>query len=278
MEYECQFVKNVKRERKIMKYLIIIFVPMVIAYYLIHINVESLTKLFYNSNGEFDNGIMWTAIGAIGGIIAFMGVIITIAYTEKSRILQNEFEFKREKLIETQIEFEKILRKEVDILDPIRIIEDINFINEKNYEEVNRKLITYNSEITTIDSYIYWFYDENMKEKTPILINFIKEIDNFRNYIKKEIIAMINCSTNLINININNNIIESNEDNKEVFATKMQLLENNKELYNEFNINRTRIIDEIIKYRDLNLPKIQELGKKVLNEREQIIKNKLSIK
>ena len=64
----------------------------------------------------------------------------------------------------------------------------------------------------------------------------------------------------------------------EIISKKIQLLEDNKKLYNEFNVNRTRIIDEIIKYRELNLPKIQELGKKVLNEREQIIKNKLAIK
>ena len=76
------------------------------------------------------------------------------------------------------------------------------------------------------------------------------------------------------------NIIKNNKINKnnEIISKKIELLEDNKKLYNEFNVNRTRIIDEIIKYRELNLPKIQELGKKVLNEREQIIKNKLAIK
>jgi hypothetical protein len=280
MEYECQFIKKLKRERKIKKFFIIIVSILAIVYYLICENVERISKLFYNTHGQFDNSIMWTAISAIGGIIAFIGVIITIVYTEKSRKYQNEFEFKREKLIETQNEFEKVLRKEVDILDPIRIIEDVNFLSEKNYEEVNRKLITYNSEITTIDSYIYWFYDENMGSGFPNLVKFINEIDCFRKYVKKEIVAIMNCITNLININMNNNIIENNATNKneEIISKKIQLLEDNKKLYNEFNVNRTRIIDEIIKYRELNLPKIQELGKKVLNEREQIIKNKLAIK
>ncbi len=247
MEYECQFVKKSKKERKIKNFLIIIVIITSIVYYLIYGNIEKLSKLFYNTSGQFDNSIMWTAIGAIGGIIAFIGVIITIVYTEKSRMHQNEFEFKREKLIETQIEFENVLRKEVDILDPIRIIEEESFISEKNYEEVNRKMLNYNSEINMIDSYIYWFYDESMGNGFPNLVNFINEIDSFRNYMKKEISEIIKCNMNLTSIN-------------------------------EFNVNRTKIINEIINYRELNLPKIQELGKKVLNEREQIIKNKLAIK
>lgn len=66
-----------------------------------------ISNLFKDNEGNFSNEILWTGIGAIGSILALMGIIITIRYTENSRIKQNEYEYKKQQLLEEHVEFKK---------------------------------------------------------------------------------------------------------------------------------------------------------------------------
>lgn len=50
--------------------------------------------LFLDKEGKFSNELFWSALGAIGSMIAFGGVIYTIWYTENARRLQNAYEYK----------------------------------------------------------------------------------------------------------------------------------------------------------------------------------------
>ena len=91
MKTECEVIKRQKKNSlNMLKNIIVCLIITIICIYIISVNKDLFILPLKNTEGALDNNIIWTAIGAIGGILAFVGVIITIIVTEKSRKKQNE--------------------------------------------------------------------------------------------------------------------------------------------------------------------------------------------
>ena len=81
-----------------------------------------ISELFKDNNGNFSNEVLWTAIG---GIIAFLGVIITIICTEKSRIRQNNYDYIRNhKELELNVSADVIGFKPISLKELLKKVEE----------------------------------------------------------------------------------------------------------------------------------------------------------
>lgn len=109
-------------------------------------------------------------------ILGFVGVIITIRETEKSRIKQNRFEYQKEKINDEQIEFKKMIKEKINFLDFRDRIIHYYSISEENYYNEFLKLNTYRMQIGQIINDIYWYYDEKPFKDNKELEKFIKQM------------------------------------------------------------------------------------------------------
>lgn len=97
MENKCKYIIELESKNKRFKLEFLLFLILI---FIIKIYWNKINGIFYNDNGVFSNEIVWTAIGSIGSILALIGVILTIRYTEYSRKKQNQYEFMKEKLLQ----------------------------------------------------------------------------------------------------------------------------------------------------------------------------------
>ena len=107
--------------KKDWKYKIVIgiLIGIIIIILLIH---GDITKLLTNNDGEFDNSILWDAIGAIVSILGFFGVIYTIIKERKNIVEANIHNLEEKKLVRNQERFEEECKKHFNILFDEEII------------------------------------------------------------------------------------------------------------------------------------------------------------
>lgn len=254
MDKECKFIKQVKKVQK-MQLIILILIAIYIVCTMVPWNI--ISNLFKDNEGNFSNEILWTGIGAIGSILALMGIIITIRYTENSRIKQNEYEYKKQQLLEEHVEFKKEVKKQLEILDPIRIIVETNRINDAcNYIDIIEKLNNYSLEIKSIDYKIYWYYNRTLQGNYIELNKFINELNIFIDYIVEKVNEYNKCLSD--------------------YYTRLKKDDiNSNETINQFVNEIGNIKNQIVNYRNKNWNIIVETAKTMIEEREKIIKEKL---
>lgn len=224
-------------------------------------NLNFFIDIFKNPNGDVDNSIIWSAISAIGTLIAFIGVIITIIYTEKSRIKQNQYEYRKENLLMKQKEFEEYSRSLEKIFDPIKIADEIIKFDGNNNIEINQIILTYISNLYNIEFSFNWFFDNEIS-CDGVHIELLKEINNYREEIKN-IVNEINTTIKefyLKKVKILEQCIESgnckkgdDEINKELFCVREKL---------------SNISKKIMDFRNLHLPILNNLLRNGVLERE----------
>ena len=282
MEQKCKFIRQIEKKNKIKDILIRTILILCVICGLIMIHKQKISQFFINTNGNFDNGILWTGIGSVGGILAFIGVIITIIVTEVSRKRQNEYEYEKQELLEEQFEFKKEIKNKLETLDPIRIFstEDINII-ENNYRKIQDELYRYIIEIKSIDYNVLWFYNRTLVGNYIELNTFLAELKCFIDYITKQTQKYINVLSrfgmiNLYNIYERMEILNQLTDkDKEDFNNLKQQIPNKEFMYNNVFKEIGEIKLEIVDYRNNNWSRIVEKTKLVIEERENILKEKL---
>lgn len=275
MEQKCQTLKKLEQEINIIKKMFIGIIVVIIFGFMWYI-LNHNKFLFYNVNGRIDMSIVWTAIGSIGSIFAFIGVIVTIKFTENSRIKQNKYEFQKEKMIQEQIEFKKELRTLLDESDPICLIQIMGKIDKDNLNMSFNFLMEYNTKIKYFETKLYWYYDKTIQGQYMKLSLFIQEFNNFKGFIEQRIKEYEQCI-----FNYRQEVIKLNEKELEKMKTmnftKSEL--DNREYIENVNIILEKIKNisiEIVEY--INNGKIQnlyELAKDVCIERNNVLANNL---
>lgn len=251
MEKECKFIKNIKRKQNI----IITILSVIIIFNVCSIVPWNIISNLYKDNyGNFSNEILWTSIGAIGSILALMGIIITIIYTEYSRKKQNEYEYKKQQLLEEHTEFKKEVKQQLEILDPIAVITETIRINDiYNNVDIREKLNNYILKIKSIDYKIYWYYNRTLQGNYIELSRFINELNIFIDYMTEKINEYNKCLSDFYDISKRANA-NSNED-IEKFINEIGKIKN-----------------QIVNHRNKKWHILVENAKIMIEEREKIIK------
>lgn len=172
MKQECKYIEELKRQQKIMTGILIVICIIFLLDKIVPWNF--ILGLFKDNNGNFSNDILWNAIGAIGGIAAFFGVIITIICTEDSRIKQNKYDYiKNQKELEFS-QFKSEVKHQLEILNPTNAVEiSLNILNEYNYRDICIQLSLYLCRIRRVLWNINWFYDNNVINDTKKYREFV---------------------------------------------------------------------------------------------------------
>lgn len=285
MEKECIYIKELKQKNKYYKKIILTIIIIIAIIALLTIHWDILKYLFYDDNGNFSNDILWTSIGAIGSILAFVGVILTILYTEKARFKQNEYEYYKRQKEEEEIEFKKEVKKQIEVLDSIRILSETLKSNDlKDIQIINDKLNNYMVEIKSIDYKIYWYYNRTMQGKYIQLNSFISELNTFIAYMEERINdyhSYLNKYRKFDIYNIYLKMEKSGLMNKDEANKFQEFKEENPALLSDINNLVTEIMivkEKIIKYRNERWFNIVEKAKLMIEERENVIKKQIEFK
>lgn len=281
MEQECKYIKEIKEQQKKNKLILFAIAIAVILFYKIPWNL--LSELFKNTEGKFCNEILWTALGAIGGIISFWGVIMTIIYTEKSRTKQNSYDYiKNQKELElNQLKAE--VKKQLDILNPTNAIEiSMKTIDDDNYREISTQLNLYACKARAVLRNIYWYYDVRNISKMIKYKEFVE--------IATKDIAQISEIINNYTSHINNWFI-----NKSIYRSLRNLekctqlepkekeeLEKLKLIYEDVK-KQNEAIDTILQYKielikisNERMPILENKAKEMIDERNKAIRDELN--
>lgn len=281
MEQECKYIKELKEQQKMTRIILItICVVLLILYKIVPWNY--ISELFKDNNGNFSNEILWTAIGAIGGIIAFLGVIITIVCTEKSRIRQNNYDYiKNQKELELS-QFKKEVKHQLDILNPTNAIEiSMKALNDDNYREISTQLNLYACKIKAVLWNIHWYYDDSIINK----MNKYKEFMDIATKDIEQITQIINSyTTYIVNWFLNKSIYRTLRDLEkctQLEPNEKKQLEQLKLIYEDTNKQNESINVllnykmELVKLSNERMPILENKAKEMIEERNNYIKDEL---
>lgn len=164
--------KLVKERKRRVIVLVFTLTILILAYLIAYFNP------FNNTSNEFDYSIFWTAVGSIGSILAFAGLIYTISKSDKDRIVQNKIETRKQLLNQEQESFKK------------EVIEQLNIFNVSNlialdytateYTVTSTRLLEYQLNLKKAMSKITWYYSDdkyNYKDRDIFLEEYEKYID-----------------------------------------------------------------------------------------------------
>lgn len=282
MKKECEYVKEIKKKLKLYGVILIILICIVGIEMIYKIPWNLLIELFKNDNGNFSNEVLWTSIGSVGSILAFIGVIITIKCSEKTRFKQNQYEYYKNQKEEEELEFEREVKKQLDILNPINAIEIMTTVlNDNNYNEINNLLTIYICKIKRCYINIHW-YNNNLN------INGMKKYNEFGNLLCKktdQISKIITCYTSYVtNWYLKNSIykdLKKIDSQKALENDEKKEYETLKSIYDNPQKSQ-ELIDTIGKY-TMELVEIsnnemfilQTKAKEMIQERRDLIKEEL---
>ena len=222
--------------------------------------------------------IKWDMIATVLG---FWGVIITIKESEKTRIKQNEYDYKQEKITDEQIEFKHVIKEKIDLLDFSFIIDDFIFVNLENYQEVNFKINEYIKQLRKIDTDILWFYSRGVILSDSEIYKLLQEINCIRNKYTEELRNYSNLLSKFTIIKLNQTYDKMELTGGISEAKKKEIAEfrkNNKnieELFEEINKNQFPILNKLIEYRDKYIYGLYDKAQRVVEERDNLMKDKL---
>lgn len=280
MNTKCKYIieleKKLNEKNKIFK----ILIGIVVITFLLLLHIDGIKGLFLDSNGGFSNEIFWSAVSGIGSIVAFAGVIYTIWYTEKTRRIQNEYEYKKQRMIEEQMKFKEQVFKILLEIDPACVIEIMTGVDENNFFEKGQELTEYSLSIKKLEYKLYWCYNKkiNTSVENVKLTQFVTQL----NVIIKKISECIN--------GYNNELVPIYYDWKmrnhfsEIIRLEGRLEEKDQKEYNMLKdkypngdiinplLQKINDISRgLIEYRNKNWNDFVELGKEVVDERENIV-------
>lgn len=285
MEKECKYIKEFKQKNKHYRKIILAIVIIIAVIALITMHWGKIKYIFYNDNGNFSNDILWSAFGAIVSVFTIVGVIVTIRYTEHSRRKQNEYEFHKQQLLEEHIEFKKEVKKQLEVLDPIRILSEVLKSNDlRDIQIFTDRLNSYMTEIKSIDYKIYWYYNRTMQGSYIQLNSFISELNTFIEYMEEKINDYCSCLEKYMKCDIYNRYLKieksglMDEEEKNKFQKIRE--ENPTQLLdiNNWVNETTEIKGKIIKYRNERWSNIVEKAKLMIEERGNVIKEQIECK
>lgn len=283
MEKECIYIKELKQKNKYYKKIILTIIIIIAIIALLTIHWDRLKYIFYNYNGNFSNDILWTSIGAIGSILAFVGVILTILYTEKARFKQNEYEYYKRQKEEEEIEFKKELKKQIHILNPINAVEiTMKNLDDSNYIEITNLLNAYICKIKAVPRNIHWYYNEANINKAIKYNEFnrllVEEVEHISNIINKYTTYIINWFSNksiyrsLRNLELCGQL---KAEEKEEYNKVKLIYEDPRKSNEAINIIGNYKM-ELIKISNEKMPIIEAKAKEIIEERNLIIKKELN--
>lgn len=280
MNEKCKQITELEKkiiEKDILSKKIIVIIILV---FLLLLHINKLEPLFLDSNGKFSNEIFWNALSAIGSIIAFLGMIYTILYTEKTRKKQNDYEYKKQQMLDQQGKFNDQVMNTVVEIDPIKFIEIIARADVNNFLKIGQELTVYMASLRRVEYQLNWHYKKN-EIITKKQSDFSKELNNIISLIEQCIldystkISPVYCDyiekNNLLNIQ---RLRDLNEDERVRYA-----LINSKYLQDDLNIEITQrmnaVSSKVIDYKNRRWNDFVELGKEIVFEGENIIEETL---
>lgn len=281
MKIKCKYLK---REKKFYHITISILLLIIIALFIISrdriFNFISNIEIFDNENGLFDWGIFWDAIGGFGSILGFVGVIITIIWSEKSRIKQNKYDYVKERKISNQYDFELFIKNFLDEVDPINSSVISLTSSEENYQELIINVNCYITKIKSFYSKVQWYYDNN-DSTFPKKDNFFGAYDVFIDKVTKSLnsysdaLSLYNSAILYKNYQqLKQSNMLSEEQMKQFEELKTQY-DDIGHIYKEIMDKRFKELMNIVEYRNKEWFTLLEEAKEMLNEREEYIKKSL---
>lgn len=281
---KCSYLKELENKIKREK---VFAIAIIILGFFIFLLKDKISLLFKNQDGQFDMSIIWAAIGALGGIIAiivgFAGVKLTIRKENEARIKQNEYDYQKENLLNEQIEFKKMLKNELDKMNPVKLIELVASAKENNFIDVINEINSYNIELKCIEYNISWYYNNTINGLE--IHRFLEMVEQHRTFIISKISSYINCISKYIFVKKYKNYFEIeklggklSEQEKAEFEKLKRTYSNVDKIYEEQLNESRKISQEIVDYINANrFGDLEIKAKEVIKERSEIIKAKLEV-
>lgn len=226
-----------------------------------------LTIIAYFIKGSnIEININWDLIG-------FIGVIITIICTEKSRIKQNKYDYKKEKITDEQIEFKHVIKDVVDLLDFSKVMVYLFNVDMNNYKNMIFEVSGYQAKILNIKDNIKWYYEKGVIPENSEISNFFELLDEYSDYYNKKLEEYNNIILKYSKIKIlqeNPNILsikemaEVNPENKTLEELRKGVLDQQSEIF-----------CEILNFGDENFSNLYKQAHLVIEERDNLMKEKL---
>ncbi len=226
-----------------------------------------LTIIAYFIKGSnIEININWELLG-------FIGVIITIIYTEKSRIKQNQYGYKKEKITDDQIEFKHVVKECVDILDFSKVMVHLFNVSTNNYKNMSFEVNAYRGKVVTIKNDIKWYYENGVIPENSEVEKFFDLLDEYIDYYDERLEKYSNIILKYGKIKV----LEENFDmlpREEI--TKLNP-ENKtfKELYEDVIEEQYNIFSDIVEFRGKNISNLYKQAHLVIEERDNLMKEKL---
>ena len=223
-----------------------------------------LTIIAYFIKGSnIEININWELLG-------FVGVIITIIYTEKSRIKQNQYDYKKEKITDEQIEFGRVVKEKVDLLDFAQIMIDLFFVDTTSYRNVTFKVDVYKSKLATMQNDIIWYYKDMAIIKNSEIDKFLDLIDGYRVFYTEKLEEYNTVILKYGILDFWNNYKGGNVPSEFNIGNKTP-----REFSTELVNMQKEIFMKIIEYRNDNMNNLYKKAHLVIEERDNFMKEKL---
>lgn len=246
---------------------------------------QILLSTFYNVQGKFDYSIFWSAIDCFFSFLGFIGIILTIIYTENSRRKQNKYAFVRDNLIGEQEKFKVDMRKMFDDIDPIQILAPVLNTTTANYNDTYNFLLSYRTKIKSLSYKINWYYSFNMQTNLMPKYNlFLNKVGDFVSFVDPIIESCSNTITNYNQISIYENLIKlekysalSQEQQRELNDYLNKYPNGSNDLLNVLRHNNSNELSKLIDYRNNKWE--QEFAyscKEMIEERNNWVQTELS--
>ncbi len=226
-----------------------------------------LTIIAYFIKGSnIEININWELLG-------FIGVIITIIYTEKSRIKQNQYDYKKEKIADEQIEFRHVIKESVDLLDFSKVMVYLFNVDMNNYKNMIFEVSGYQAKILNIKDNIKWYYEKGVIPENSEISNFFELLDEYLDYYNKKLeeynniilkyskIKFLQENPNILSIK---EMAEVNPENKTLEELRKGVVDQQSEIF-----------CDILNFGDKNFSNLYKQAHLVIEERDNLMKDKL---
>ena len=225
-----------------------------------------LTVICYLKKLEIN--IEWDMIATVLG---FFGVILTIKESEKSRIKQNKYDYKKEKITDEQIEFKRVIKEKVDLLDFAQKMIDLFFVDTSNYRKVTFNVDAYRSKLVTMQNDIRWYYKNNSIVKDSEIDKFLNLIDGYRVFYNKKLEEYNSILLKFGILDFWNNYRGGNVPAEFDIGNKTP-----KEFSVELVNMQKEVFMEILEYRNDNMNNLYKQAHLVIEERDNLMKKQLN--
>ena len=172
IKYMYKHQKGNNNMNKMNRYKIIIVILIVIIIVTAMHNID-IRSWFYDTNGNFDNSIMWTAIGSLSFFVAIITIII-----EKIRINRANIHSLEEKKVIRNIEnFEEECRLNYNFIIDSDIFYEIFNVSMENYDKTLGNIWKFQMQKDMIIAKLNWYYQGENLNEFPMYNKLITELN-----------------------------------------------------------------------------------------------------